>query len=226
MSNLPYFKFFPHKWMTGDITFQSYEIQGAFISLCSIYWSRGGNLSLANAKQMLSTCSADVLQTLIASKIISESDGVIIISFLDEQLIERSAISKKRSVAALTKKGAKLPKSKSKAIAKQKQSISSAIKEEEKEEELIYPYPTEKFKSAWNDYTEYRKTQHNFTFKTTKTENIALNGLKDKSKSEADAIAIIMRTIGNGWTGLFETKDSEKLNGQIEPYRKKIKYLS
>ena len=44
--DLPYFKFFCSEWNDGDITLESYKIQGLFINVCSYYWSNECDLSL------------------------------------------------------------------------------------------------------------------------------------------------------------------------------------
>ena len=50
---LPYFKFTPTEWMTGDIAFESFELQGCFISICALYWQRDGNLSLEDLSKRI-----------------------------------------------------------------------------------------------------------------------------------------------------------------------------
>ena len=35
---LPYFKFYPGIYITGDVTLCSLEAQGLFINICSFYW--------------------------------------------------------------------------------------------------------------------------------------------------------------------------------------------
>ena len=42
---IPYFKFFIGEWANGDITCESYEAQGIFINICSIYWAKLGKLT-------------------------------------------------------------------------------------------------------------------------------------------------------------------------------------
>lgn len=73
--------------------------------------------------------------------------------------------------------------------------------------ELIYPFDTEKFKSYWGSWIDYKKKQHKFTFASTTYEQVALNALaKDSDYSEAKAIAIILHTVANGWKGFVVPK--------------------
>lgn len=94
---LPYFKFQPSEWMTGDITLCSMEAQGLFINLCSYYWIRDCNISLANAQQRFSNCFSlfEELQSKDILKV--NGDEKIIINFLDEQMEKFTDISAKRS---------------------------------------------------------------------------------------------------------------------------------
>ncbi len=37
---LPYFRFTAHEWLTDDISFESFELKGLFVDVCSFYWTR------------------------------------------------------------------------------------------------------------------------------------------------------------------------------------------
>jgi hypothetical protein len=66
---LPYFKFEPSEWITGNITLCSMEAQGLFVNLCAYYWIKDGNISLTNAKQRFSKCDA-LFEQLISNGIL------------------------------------------------------------------------------------------------------------------------------------------------------------
>jgi hypothetical protein len=87
---LPYFKFTPTEWLTGDICFESFEVQGLFINICALYWQRDGKLSIDDIEKRYKKPTA--LVSLI-DRFITVTDGVISIAFLDEQFIERKHIS-------------------------------------------------------------------------------------------------------------------------------------
>lgn len=91
---LPYFKFFCSEWTDGDISLESFELQGLFINICSFYWSRECKLGYAILCKKF-TANVEGINALIHLDIIKENDGVITINFLDEQLEERK---KKSSV--------------------------------------------------------------------------------------------------------------------------------
>lgn len=91
--DLPYFKFVISEWNDGDVTICSMEAQGLFINICSIYWSKEGNLSLTTAKRRFKDCNTTVWDELIAEGVIKIVDDNIRINFLDEQLAERKQLS-------------------------------------------------------------------------------------------------------------------------------------
>lgn len=112
---LPFFKFHSNEWLTGDITFEPYDIQGIFIHVCSTYWSQDCSITLARLKKRLSNVKEENWITLIDSGYIkiSKKDEVSI-SFLDEQINEL-AEQRKKKVEAGRKGG----------LAKRKQRLST-----------------------------------------------------------------------------------------------------
>lgn len=97
---LPYFKFEPQSWDTGNVQMCSRESKGLFTDMCSLYWSRLGELPYALALQKLCNGNKDELQELIDHEIIGVFNGQIVIEFLDEQLSEFNQTSEKRRNAA------------------------------------------------------------------------------------------------------------------------------
>lgn len=81
---LPYFKFFPNEWITGDITLQSMEVQGLFINVCCTYWSKECRVAMAGLKQRY----GEAITTLLESGLIKEKGSFAVINFLDEQWVE------------------------------------------------------------------------------------------------------------------------------------------
>jgi len=136
---LPYFKFEPGAWDNGNIQMCSRESKGLFIDLCSIYWSRLGELPYALALQKLCNGNNDALQELQKQDIFGVIDGNIVIEFLDEQLSEFQETSKKRTKAA--------NKRWSDANALQLQSKSNAIREDKIREDKkdVYTHGKGKF---------------------------------------------------------------------------------
>jgi hypothetical protein len=119
---LPFFKFNATEWITGNISYESFELQGAFISVCAEYWNRNNNLTTDEAKLRLR--NATIVDLLIEKAYLKTKKNKIVISFLDK---EREDIESKR--LKLSESGRKGGLSKAKASPKQ----ASSIKEEDKE---------------------------------------------------------------------------------------------
>lgn len=96
----PYFKFYVSEYNDGDIQLCSMEAQGLFVNICSLYWSREGQLFLSKAKKLFKV-RAKCWQELIEERAIKIQDDKIVINFLDEQLQDRakkSALNAKNGV--------------------------------------------------------------------------------------------------------------------------------
>ena len=123
---LPFFKFNATEWITGNISYESFELQGAFISVCAEYWNRNNCLTIAEAKLRLR--NSNLVDMLIEKKYLKTKKEKLVISFLDN---EREEISAKR--LKLSESGRKGGLSKAKASLKQGSSIKEEDKEEDKE---------------------------------------------------------------------------------------------
>ena len=97
---LPYYKFEPNQWENGNIQICTREDKGLFIDLCSMYWSRLGDVPLKLAIQKLCGGNASAFDSLIKEDIFEVIDDMICIHFLNEQLSEFDNISKKNSESA------------------------------------------------------------------------------------------------------------------------------
>lgn len=153
--DLPYFKFFCSEWNDGDITLESYKLQGLFISICSYYWSKECKLHETNLKKRFKNNLND-LDILLDNRFIKIDDNdEVSISFLDEQSIERSKLSNQNSLNA-KKRWDKL--SGRNAVASDSQCENDAIKrrEEKKREDKNKPFK-EKVIAFVNWFNEKKK---------------------------------------------------------------------
>jgi hypothetical protein len=94
---LPYFKFEPGQWDSGNIQLCSLEARGAFINICSLYWQRLGDLPYKLALQKACNGNAVALQSLCDEGVVKLIDDLICIDFLNEQLSEFEGVSKTNS---------------------------------------------------------------------------------------------------------------------------------
>ena len=92
--NFPYFKFTVSEWMTGDIVFESLSTQGLFINICALYWQRDGNLTIEDINKRYKNPAE--LSDLI-NRFVEVENDMILIKFLDEQLIDANHVSKVNS---------------------------------------------------------------------------------------------------------------------------------
>lgn len=94
---LPYFKFEPGEWDSGNIQLCSLEARGAFINICSLYWQRLGDLPYKLALQKACNGNAVALKSLCDEGVIKIIDDLICIDFLNEQLSGFEEVSKTNS---------------------------------------------------------------------------------------------------------------------------------
>ena len=137
---LPYFKFEPNQWENGNIQMLSREDKGLFIDLCSMYWSRLGNLPSKLVIQKLCAGNATALNSLCDDKIIAIENDFIHIDFLEEQLSEFDNTSKQNSKNAKEgweKRRKQRDESKRNATASIPQCENDAIREDKRKEDNI-----------------------------------------------------------------------------------------
>ena len=76
---------------------------------------------------------------------------------------------------------------------------------------VVLPYESEKFREAWAEWLEYKRTDHRFKYKTAQSEQRALMTLANEYTTETAAIEAIHRAIANGYKGLvFDSSKSRR----------------
>jgi len=85
-----------------------------------------------------------------------------------------------------------------------------SVTKKKQKHEIVYPFDTERFKSAWELWRMYRH-EINKPYKSCISEQAALKKLS--SFSEDDAIAMLNQSIENSWQGIFELKNNNNANG-------------
>lgn len=126
---LPFFKFNATEWITGNISYESFDLQGAFISVCAEYWNRNNCLTIEEAKLRLR--NSEIVEKLIEKNYLKTKKNNLVISFLD---LERKEITAKR--LKLSESGRKGGLSKAKASLKQGSSIKEIDKDKEIDKEV------------------------------------------------------------------------------------------
>ena len=75
-------------------------------------------------------------------------------------------------------------------------------KESAQAREVVLPFQTDTFTAAWQEWKEYKRTDHRFRYKTAQSEQRALIKLQNTHGTETEAIDAIHTAIANGWKGL------------------------
>jgi hypothetical protein len=91
-----WYKHSPSDWLAGRISRKSFEVQGAFIHICQLYWVKHGQFT---AHQASLEIGKDLLQKLIESEIIKTEGDEIRIEFLDLQMEDLNRLSERRREA-------------------------------------------------------------------------------------------------------------------------------
>lgn len=83
-------------------------------------------------------------------------------------------------------------------------------------EKIEMPFPD--LTPIWEAWKEYRKTEHNFKYKHTSSEQVAVHNLAKLSNYDRDiARRIVEQSIANGWKGLFPIRST---GGKAKPAQK------
>jgi hypothetical protein len=201
---LPFFKFNATEWITGNISYESFELQGAFISVCAEYWNRNNCLTIAEAKLRLR--NSNLVDMLIEKKYLKTKKEKLVISFLDN---EREEISAKR--LKLSESGRKGGLSKAKASLKQ----GSSIKEEDKEEEIyidLKPKPSAKYsflasllENGFDEQLSKEWMQVRKQLKAVNTETAFNSFMSEVKKHGGDRNKILRKCVERSWKGFNHT---------------------
>lgn len=211
---LPYFKFEPNQWENGNIQICSREDKGLFLDLCSMYWSRLGDVPLKLAIQKLCGGNASAFDSLIKEEIFIVEDDMICIDFLNEQLSEFENTSKQNSKNAKERwakhrkqkdesernASASIPQCESDAIREDK-SKEEEIKEDNKEKKNVFNFRKSLIDSGGEkklveDWLKVRKTK-----KATNTETAFDSFITEVLKSKQGINDILKICIERDWKG-------------------------
>lgn len=135
MDQLQWFKFSPANWTMGRISKMPYDVQGAYLRLCCIYWNKECNLSIEDAKLELSFVE-NAYDNLIHYGIVKLHEEHIQIEFLDEQY--DTIMQRKAKLSKAGKKGVEAKLSKGKGKAKGRLRVTPADKIRVDKDKEIY----------------------------------------------------------------------------------------
>ena len=97
---LPFFKFTPDEWLTGDITLEEFEAQGLFVNICAYYWKRDCSITIAHLYRRYSTTKKELFEVLFSRGILKKDEYENVrIAFLDEQWEELNTLKHNKVMA-------------------------------------------------------------------------------------------------------------------------------
>ena len=195
---LPYFRFTIQEWQNGDISTMPDSCKGVFIDICPFYWAHNCEVTEDTLFKKFKT-KGKLIQKLIKSGVIKCQNGVVSISFLDQQLSELN--QKKSFFSDMGKLGQKVKKTK----APLKTDLSYKDKDKDKENYTVNDFSflgDERFAGLWNDYLKSRKTKLNIIGQKA--------SLKKLHKYTIDiSCKALEKSIESGYTGLFPESITE-----------------
>ena len=75
---------------------------------------------------------------------------------------------------------------------------------------LVFPWESDAFRMAWDEWVDYKRAQFKFKYKTVKSEQIALHKLhRDTHGDERNAIEAIVAAIANGYRGIYPSNKNK-----------------
>jgi hypothetical protein len=200
--NFPFFKFVVSEWMTGDIVFEPFNVQGLFINICALYWQRDGCLTIEDIKKRYKN-PTELAE--LSDRFIVVTDGFISIKFLDEQLIDAGHISKVNSLNG--KKGAEAKANAKRLLSERSANLSKEEQEEEQEEEEeeekedIFNFKNSMLKYGFKEnlISEWLKVRKNK--KATNTETAFSKFITQIELTKQDKNLILETCIEKSWSG-------------------------
>lgn len=107
-----------------------------------------------------------------------------------------------------------------KLFAEQNEKSGKAAKEKR---ELVMPFDSPEFAEHWQWWRKYKQEQFGFKYKSVVTEQAALNDLtRIADGDEVTAIAVIKKSIANGWKGFFAIKHDATSPPGNQPTKKSV----
>jgi hypothetical protein len=186
--DLPWFKFDPSVWLTGDISDEPDNIQGIFIRITAIYWLNNCDLTIDKLQRKVHKSK---VKALIDAGFIFDRAGAVSIPFLDEQRAELLALSNKRSEAGRRGGQANVKQTLSKIQA----NVNHKDKEEDKDKEVDKDIGLNQ-SNIKIDFLEDKKTNTKKFIKPT-VEEVALYCNERKNKVNPDRFVNFYES--NGW---------------------------
>lgn len=234
MNKPPAFSFYAQDFLTG-VMYLTNEEKGMYITMLCKQWTdkripkkRLGFIigkGWDNLSEELKSKFVDKGEYIVNERLEKERKKKY--SYLKKQSEngKRGGRPKKIEKNKKPNKTQKKPLEKENEIEDRKQNTENGnkkLEDENKKRLIIFPFDTQEFKDAWNNWKEYKKTEFNFKFKSLQSEQAQLKKLSNMVSTPEDAISILEQSMANGWKGLFDLQP-EKIKKDDPKYREKRK---
>lgn len=88
--------------------------------------------------------------------------------------------------------------------------------------EVVLPFDSENFATAWDEWKDYKKKQHKFQYKTSTSEQQGVNLLqRESNKDEATAIEMLHYAMAKGYKGWVPADDVNFYPSHVKPQQPK-----
>jgi uncharacterized protein YdaU (DUF1376 family) len=220
MAKDPAFLFYPNDWIGGTMG-MTFEEKGAYMELLMMQFNRG-HMTTHMVGQVVGQ-----LWDKVKDKFTQDEHGMWFNRRLEEEKNKRQKFTQSRRNNI---SGENQHTKKKKSVDTNQRSYDHHMTNHMEdvnvnENEIDYYFNSSNFIQNWKNWKDYKKNQYKFNFKTSKSEQIAINHLvKLSNQKESDAIEIINQSIANGWKGFFELKKQshakstpeDKFNAYVE----------
>jgi uncharacterized protein YdaU (DUF1376 family) len=220
MAKDPAFLFYPNDWIGGTMG-MTFEEKGAYMELLMMQFNRG-HMTTHMVGQVVGQ-----LWDKVKDKFTQDEQGMWFNRRLEEEKNKRQKFTQSRRNNI---SGENQHTKKNKLVDTNQRSYDHHMTNHMEdvnvnENEIDYYFNSSNFIQNWKNWKDYKKNQYKFNFKTSKSEQIAINHLvKLSNQKESDAIEIINQSIANGWKGFFELKKQshakstpeDKFNAYVE----------
>jgi uncharacterized protein YdaU (DUF1376 family) len=220
MAKDPAFLFYPNDWIGGTMG-MTFEEKGAYMELLMMQFNRG-HMTTHMVGQVVGQ-----IWDKVKDKFTQDEQGMWFNRRLEEEKEKRQKFTQSRRNNI---SGENQHTKKNKLVDTNQRSYDHHMTSHMEdvnvnENEIDYYFNSSNFIQNWKNWKDYKKNQYKFNFKTSKSEQIAINHLvKLSNQKESDAIEIINQSIANGWKGFFELKKQshakstpeDKFNAYVE----------
>lgn len=221
MAKDPAFLFYPNDWIGGTMG-MTFEEKGAYMELLMMQFNRG-HMTTHMVGQVVGQ-----LWDKIKDKFKKDEHGLWYNTRLEEEKNKRQKFTEsRRNNISGENQHTKKKKIIDTSVRSHDQHMTTHMEDVNVNEDVIdYYFNSSKFLENWKNWKDYKKNQYKFNFKTSKSEQIAINHLvKLSNQKESDAIEIINQSIANGWKGFFELKKQSHAKSTTTPEDKFNAYV-